>query len=189
MGFFTGGLTDQHFLRRGRLGRLIVALEITGSMYGYGVEENSALDVDLRARTITALGPGPAAVVVDISGMERVGAARRNVRVSLLRSGDVVRLDDRRIFPRNSNASMPPRESAPEEGQGLPGAWSAGAVTIALDRLARNRTTPVELHSNAFDLRFSADERTRFLSDKGTVDQVTACDVRLDITPRTETRE
>lgn len=190
MGFFTQGLTDQHFLRRGRLGRLIAALELSGFQYGYGVDENSAIDVDLEASTITALGPGPAAVIVDISEMDRRGPARRNVRISLLQSGDVVRLDNHRVLPGAPRLSGPDAPAnTPAAGADLPDAWSPGAVTLALCRLSRGRNTPVELHSPAFDLRFSADSKTAFYTEHSDPERATIVGVRLDITPRAAPRK
>jgi cyanophycinase len=69
MGFFPFGVTDQHFIARGRLGRLLVACDLAGVTLGFGVEENCALVVDLATGTLTAVGePGLLAI-------ERVGAA------------------------------------------------------------------------------------------------------------------
>jgi cyanophycinase len=55
---FTGAgvLTDQHFLKRGRIGRLLPAMHATGATLGVGVEENTA--ALLRAETLEVLGPG-----------------------------------------------------------------------------------------------------------------------------------
>ena len=160
MGFFPFGLTDQHFLRRGRLGRLIVALERTGIARGYGVEENSAIDVDLASGTITALGP---VVLVDVSRMQKNGQSRVGVRVSLLNDGDVVNgrtgivglVGDKPVtvgaVPRESRSSGPSDPAPP--------AWSRGAIATALERVARTGV-PVELRSQAHVVRFSSDERT-----------------------------
>ena len=37
------GLVDQHFLQRGRLGRLVAALLATGWRHGFGIDENTAM--------------------------------------------------------------------------------------------------------------------------------------------------
>ena len=47
--------------------------------------------------------------------------------------------------------------------QTLPDAWSPGAVTAALTCLAVDPRSPVELHSAAFDLRFTFDDLTRMV--------------------------
>ena len=46
LGFFPWGIVDQHFLQRGRIGRLLTALRETGNTLGFGVDENTALVVE-----------------------------------------------------------------------------------------------------------------------------------------------
>lgn len=46
LGFFPHGLVDQHFIKRGRLARLVVAMAHAGKTRGFGVDENTALIVD-----------------------------------------------------------------------------------------------------------------------------------------------
>ncbi len=154
MGFFPFGLVDQHFLKRGRIGRLIVALERTGQNRGYGVEENSAIDVDLARGRLTALGP---VVAVDVSRMKRSGQSLSGVRVSLLHEGDVVDARTGGITPRGRRADSTSKPSGTEP---LPAAWSAGALEVALARASEQPGTPVELASAGFVLRIATDEET-----------------------------
>lgn len=63
LGYFPFGLTDQHFLERGRLGRLVVALRATGVKTGFGVSENAALEVDLSSGEARAWGEHAVTVV------------------------------------------------------------------------------------------------------------------------------
>lgn len=44
--FFPHGVVDQHFIKRGRLGRLITAMLHSGTRIGYGIDENTALLVE-----------------------------------------------------------------------------------------------------------------------------------------------
>lgn len=134
MGFFQFGLTDQHFLRRGRLGRLVVALERTGLKRGYGIEENCALEVECASGQLTALGPTTAVVVVDVSSEQRDAGAHRGIRISLLCQGDTVDGKTGMVHPLPSRKSVP-RAGVPQD-QPLPEAWSAGAVTMAVRALA-----------------------------------------------------
>ncbi|MEM6333965.1 MAG: cyanophycinase [Planctomycetota bacterium] len=67
MGLLPFGVTDQHFVRRGRLGRLVVALETSGETLGLGVGEDSALVVDLDARSAEVIGE-PGVVAVEVGG-------------------------------------------------------------------------------------------------------------------------
>ena len=46
LGFFPFGMLDQHFIKRGRLGRLVVAMEAAGVSRGFGIDENTALLVE-----------------------------------------------------------------------------------------------------------------------------------------------
>lgn len=183
MGFFPFGLTDQHFLRRGRLGRLVAALEVTGLKRGFGIEENCALCVDLAGKTITVLGPVPAAVVVDISDMKREGLARRDIRISLLNDGDTIDGSSGRSHPIDQRG--PAKASGLSDQAALPEAWAAGAVTTALKRLAQNPAAPAEMRSAAFKVTFSADDRTKFFADPAAPDRVTILDARMDIVPLT----
>lgn len=194
MGFFTYGLTDQHFLRRGRLGRLVAALEMTGIKRGYGIEENSAIDVDRETGTITVLGPldKAAVVLVDVSEMRREGDARRGVRVSLLYSGDVVKGETGEVVwdqSRGMGIGSAATDSA--LAGDAPEAWAAGAVTWALKRLAAESEggAVVVLKSAAFEVRFTADERTRFsaVAPAPAANQsraISMVNVRMDIVPR-----
>ena len=43
LGFFRHGMVDQHFIKRGRLGRLVVAMAQAGVRRGFGIDENTAL--------------------------------------------------------------------------------------------------------------------------------------------------
>ncbi|WP_297976226.1 cyanophycinase, partial [uncultured Amaricoccus sp.] len=46
LGFFAHGMVDQHFIKRGRLGRLVVAMARAGVRRGFGIDENTALLVE-----------------------------------------------------------------------------------------------------------------------------------------------
>jgi cyanophycinase len=91
MGFFTRGILDQHFLARGRIGRLVVAVLATDSLpVGLGIDENTALVVEGdSARVVGASG----VVVVDGRGVQRAGPLRASgLKVTLAGTGDLVRL-------------------------------------------------------------------------------------------------
>jgi cyanophycinase-like exopeptidase len=91
MGFFERGILDQHFLARGRIGRLLVSVLAADSMpVGLGIDENTALVVDGD----TAWVAGASGVVlVDGRQALRTGPYRGSgVRVTLAGAGDVVDL-------------------------------------------------------------------------------------------------
>ncbi|MFY7866730.1 cyanophycinase [Roseateles sp.] len=80
---------DQHFLKRGRIGRLLPLMQAEGYQLGIGVEENSA--AVLRADEIQVLG-GKGVLLVDLSQASsdaKLGAFNiRNAQLSYLDRGD-----------------------------------------------------------------------------------------------------
>ncbi|MBX7432350.1 cyanophycinase [Mycobacterium sp. Y57] len=57
LGFFPWGMVDQHFIKRGRFGRLVVGMQASGAKLGFGIDENTALFVDGKiARVIGEYG-------------------------------------------------------------------------------------------------------------------------------------
>jgi len=87
LGFFPFGIVDQHFIQRGRFGRLLVALAAAGEAYGFGVDENTALLVEgTRLRVVGEKG----VIVLDASRATHDIANRHynDFRVSYLDDGD-----------------------------------------------------------------------------------------------------
>lgn len=112
MGYLEEALVDQHFLARGRLGRLLVALHTENRTLGLGVDENTALVVDGLSSARPG-GPRPVATVIGTSGVLVVDArptdADRRERVEpgeplrwrlwLLADGDIFHFHERRAEP------------------------------------------------------------------------------------------
>lgn len=48
LGFFPWGIVDQHFIKRGRFGRMVVGMQASGTKRGFGIDENTALFVEGR---------------------------------------------------------------------------------------------------------------------------------------------
>lgn len=87
LGFFPDGLVDQHFIQRGRIGRLLVAMASSGERYGFGVDENTALIVEgAQCRVIGEKG----VIVLDATRASFDIAHRRydGFKVSYLDDGD-----------------------------------------------------------------------------------------------------
>lgn len=61
MGFLPGVVIDQHFLQRGRLGRLISALAQQPAVLGFGIDENTAVVVN--GNELEVVGAGAVTVV------------------------------------------------------------------------------------------------------------------------------
>ena len=71
LGFFTAGVVDQHFLKRGRVGRLIMALyALRHSWLGVGIDEDTA--AVCRGETIEVLGSS-GVLVIDVSAAREAG--------------------------------------------------------------------------------------------------------------------
>ncbi len=105
-------LVDQHFLRRGRVGRLLPTLLREGIPLGLGIDEDSA--VLLRGSQAEVLG-ARGALLLDLRDATRDGALPafnvQGVRVSYLEAGD--RLDLRTLAVTPSAAKAAGRLVAP----------------------------------------------------------------------------
>jgi len=117
MGFFEEGMLDQHFLARGRIGRLLVAvLDADSPQIGLGIDENTALVVD--GDTAYVLGAS-GVVVVDGRSIQRAGPHRGSgLRVSLAGAGDVLDLatfEVRRPGPKTPVPSTTDAVGLPED--------------------------------------------------------------------------
>jgi cyanophycinase len=99
LGFFPYGLVDQHFDRRARLGRLtrgaLAASDRVQPPIGYGIDEDTALLVDLGAGTARPLGAG-SVTLVDLraaSSGETAGRLRvSGGRLFIANAGDRITL-------------------------------------------------------------------------------------------------
>lgn len=98
LGFFPFGLVDQHFIKRGRLGRMVVALDAVGATSGYGIDENTALIVEGAAASVVG-EYGVMAVDLDPAQDASHGDGGHDFRVSYLDSGDSIDLRSGRAFP------------------------------------------------------------------------------------------
>lgn len=81
-----GVVIDQHFLRRNRMRRLTEALKLHPDLIGLGVDEQTALEVDVRSRRARVLGRSYVVAYVPAAG-------DTSPRVELLKPGDEADLD------------------------------------------------------------------------------------------------
>lgn len=71
LGFFTGGLVDQHFLKRGRVGRSLMAIyALPKAWLGVGIDEDTA--AVCRGETIEVLGSS-GILIIDTSAAKAAG--------------------------------------------------------------------------------------------------------------------
>lgn len=89
---------DQHFLKRGRIGRLLPLMQSKGYTLGLGVEENSA--AVLHGDTVEVIGSALLVDLAEARSDSTLGAFNLDgARVSLLDSGDTFSLATGRMTP------------------------------------------------------------------------------------------
>lgn len=117
LGFFTGGLVDQHFDRRARLGRLAraVATLPTSQRIGFGIDENTALVIDLARHSAQVIGAGGVTVLDERAALVDVkdsGLHLREVRLHLIGGGDLIDLATLTVTPAGYKRPVKPSSSA-----------------------------------------------------------------------------
>jgi cyanophycinase len=145
LGFLSIGLTDQHFLERGRMGRLIAALHERSIPIGFGIRENCALIVDREHDRAEAIGDRAVCILAPIHRpVEEASGATQCASLSVLSTGDTLTFghgsfDPRSIIP-DHGLSTPaveprPRSSHAAATRHLRDPWDMATVENALDRL------------------------------------------------------
>ena len=109
LGFFPPGLVDQHFLQRGRLGRLVAALHATGGRHGFGIDENTAMVIaDGVLRVLGETG------MVHVDAGRMTGKRDRTdlggIKVSYLDRGDSMDLATFKVRPGPAKRQVRARE-------------------------------------------------------------------------------
>ncbi|RVT53877.1 cyanophycinase [Rubrivivax albus] len=180
-------VTDQHFLRRGRVARLVRVLLQSGRALGLGVEEDSAALV--RQGVAEAVG-ARGLLLVDASGARVDASAPLQVRglcLSYVDRGDRYDLVRRRLLPPATRQLLRP---GPEAGA----AGFYGDIlgdNIVVGAMARAAEGPGRAavglawrqgQGLGFEWRFSTDEHTRAWGGP-TRDDHTIDALRLDIRP------
>lgn len=109
LGFFPYGLVDQHFLQRGRLGRLVAAMLASGWTRGFGIDENTAMVIaDGRLRVLGETGM----IYVDATRAtgKRERVALDGIKVSYLDRGDSLDLATLKAQPGPAKRPVLPKE-------------------------------------------------------------------------------
>ena len=206
LGFIGQSLfVDQHFLRRGRIGRMLPMMAASGYALGLGVDENTAAFV--RGDEIEVIG-ATGALLVDLTqatSTTRGGAfALRGARLSYLDHGDRFDLATRRLIPSpqklaepvidpNSPAFKPYLARSRYHGDILGDSGIVHAMSELMDSPDREtcglaadfRPSAADLQPNlGFEFRLykGADSLAWFTGAFGGEDYSVA-NVRLDVTP------
>lgn len=185
MGFFPYGMTDQHFLTRGRLGRLIVALEATPFVRGYGIDDDRAIHVDLGSARIEVLGGPQGLLLLDSSDVRRSHDGQRGFRVALLGSGDVVAGLSGRVTPARGKVPLGRPPGVLNDLPAFEDAWGANVIRELILLLAQNPAQEAVALDPGFELRFEEDDDTQYwLAPDLDADSLTVIGLRLDVLRR-----
>lgn len=93
LGFLPGYVVDQHFTERSRTPRLIRAVAC-GAGRGIGIDENTALLVDLRSKLASVIGAGTVTTVEKPFSGKRCDDGNVQAHVVVQRAGQQVRLKE-----------------------------------------------------------------------------------------------
>jgi len=197
--------TDQHFLRRGRIGRLLPVMLATGHTLGLGVEENTAAIV--HGDDVEVIGAA-GALFVDLSGAtsdSSLGAFNlRGARLSYVDRGDRLDLRTRAVAPSAQKLGglkldwkaagfSPSSEDAPYQLDIL----GNGTIVSAMSALVDSRADEVRglacdarpepgdpLAALGFEFRlYKGDGTVGWYTDASGADAYTVEDAYLDVTP------
>jgi cyanophycinase len=201
LGFFSNGIVDQHFDRKGRLGRLVRTLHetaVTKNMRnkGFGVDEDTAMLVDYASNTFTVLGAGN---VVTLNSKDAAFKsqpfAAKNLSLAVFASGDKVDLDSLQLLNAETNSRTVGREyanSPPYQGGGLGIGNARLDQTLGYDLLdnaaskeLRRYTFLEDGSSWIYRFRETANSQGYWRYRSGTRDQYSITNVMFDIEPLT----
>ena len=195
LGFFPYGMVDQHFDKKGRLGRLVVVLDSLKAKFnlGVGIDENTAVIVNLQKATLTCVGLG-SITAVNIKTMTKPNPnSFQNIRMTVLENGDVLYLMSQKVIPAKFKKPTKGNEyhsfSQPKVISPLD-AYASLKNLLAYYLIDNNATSSVRtymLNNNGegFQFNFSKDSLTNgyWGTNGDEVDQYTIVNARLDISP------
>jgi len=202
-GYFEHGTIDQHFDAKARLGRLLLALASQPAAErqpGFGIDENTALVVDLREATATVAGSGSVIHVtlppdsVEASGALEPPYRLTDVRLDLLSAGDRIGLREGSIDPAPDKATtheQPYYDIPQPEASGVLSGFGTLNQLITrqlIDNQAATHATSWLLPKDSdfgyqLNFRQTEDSRGFWTYRNGQVDHYTVIDIRLDLLP------
>jgi hypothetical protein len=181
MGFFPWGLVDQHFLQRGRFGRLVVALGGTGLRLGWGISEDSAIIVDRTTGWVEVIGRDGLALF-DARALEASEGRFEGLRVSILGDGDRVYALTGEVISSPQAVPLAPQGEAARDLE-VGELFAKSALSEVVDELARTTSRRALMSSEGDRALLYEDDETsswRALSDPVAEEPCTA-GLRLDL--------
>jgi cyanophycinase len=158
MGFFPWGLIDQHHIQRGRTGRLIIALQENDMRFGYGIDENSALEVDRASASGFVLSGS--VLMIDMQEFEGgPGIGVKNARLSILRAGDKIDFKTGAVTPAgtvvNATDSM--------VDHSVDNVWRRAKWSDALEEMLtpKSPSRALELKDKTFSVNVTLDSKSQ----------------------------
>jgi cyanophycinase len=149
LGLFPKALADQHFLARGRHGRLLVALlDLSEYDLGFGIDENTALVVD---RSRAWVSGASAVIVFDERPAARSGRLASGIAMHMLASGDAFDLETRTASIA-ARGVVPPLSSSASAAGAPTDSFAAWEWLRALDRFARTPGPDVSFPGEAGEI-------------------------------------
>ncbi len=199
LSFFNDGIIDQHFDRKSRFGRLLVAVQQHRDSFpvGYGIDEDAALVYYPQRHEIEALGYG-GVTIIDVRDANKInnphGYHIENVRISFIQGGDRYHVGEHRFTPHPAKSATIGQEylNIPEPVV-VSGVFSRNSRLkdlIGFDLVDNKAASEVVSYFHqgdglGFTLRFRQDERTQgywqYLD--GMKDNSSAAFVLLDVVP------
>jgi len=161
MGYFDHAVVDQHFLARGRIGRLLVAtLAGVGGGIGLGIDENTGVVVDGSDAAVVGES---GAILVDARGAEREGLGHggRGIVLHLVGTGDAIDLETLEVFPASDKTEVETSSSAVEPPEDPFERW---AFLQVLSDLAASEASTVEMAGAGHTITVEKGEGFRALS-------------------------
>ena len=101
LGFLKSTVIDQHFNKRGRLGRLIEVLFSKNINIGYGISEDSAIVYSIEEATVSAIGTGGVTILnISAASKSKIGNYSKfvNLELSYLEEGDVYDVNEDKFY-------------------------------------------------------------------------------------------
>lgn len=92
-GFVKDVIIDQHFLKRGRLGRLIRSLAHTGKSFGIGIDEGTAIAFEQSHTKFEVYGESGVIVIEWPEGEKQEGLPLEHIKLHYLSEGDAFDLE------------------------------------------------------------------------------------------------
>jgi cyanophycinase len=194
LGFLPEGLVDQHFDRKARLGRLVRAMAATGQRRGYGIDEDTALQLRLGQDQARVLGRGT--VTVLDAANARFGFATpmlaSDLELSVFAPGVTFRRSDVVPLSGHGDATLGSEYFGyrPTQGGGMAFANTRLDQALGYDLLDNDSVNTLDRYSideegNILVYRFrQAGDSAGFWRSEGSDDRYTASRVRFDILKR-----